>query len=285
MGLLHYSNFPICFTEKPGIPQQPFIISSTKDSCVVCWKPPSSDGGAKITSYYLEKREKKQNKWMSVTTKKIAETNYEVTGLIEGFEYEFRVKCENMGGESEWSEISEPIIPKSDQAPRAPTFREEIRDMTVKYHASATFVTKVLFKNYIAYSFKISQFLSQKYNHNIIVQWTPVIYFVSFSSNKVLGYPKPVVKWYRSGKEVLADGTKIKALEFKGGYYQLVITSADENDATVYQVRATNSSGSISTTANLEVEGNIIISKYFLECNKCMISSFQFLIFKKSPHS
>lgn len=145
MGLLHYINFPICFSEKPGIPQQPFIISSTKDSCVVCWKPPSSDGGAKITNYYLEKREKKQNKWMSVTTKKIAETNYEVTALIEGFEYEFRVKCENMGGESEWSEISQPIIPKSDQPPRAPTFREEIRDMTVKYHASATFVTKVLF--------------------------------------------------------------------------------------------------------------------------------------------
>lgn len=134
----------VCISEKPGIPQQPFIISSTKDSCVVCWKPPTSDGGAKITNYFLEKREKKQNKWMSVTSKKIVETNYEVTGLIEGFEYEFRVKCENMGGESDWSEISEPVMPKSDQAPRAPTFREEIRDMIVKYHASATFVTKVL---------------------------------------------------------------------------------------------------------------------------------------------
>lgn len=112
---------------------------------MVCWKPPSSDGGAKISNYFLEKREKKQNKWMSVTTKKIVETSYEVTGLIEGFEYEFRVKCENMGGESEWSEISESIIPKSDQSPRAPVFREEIRDMTVKYHANATFVTKVHF--------------------------------------------------------------------------------------------------------------------------------------------
>lgn len=80
---------------------------------------------------------------MSVTTKKIVETNYEVTGLIEGFEYEFRVKCENMGGESDWSEISAAIIPKSEQSPRAPAFREEIRDMTVKYHANATFVTKV----------------------------------------------------------------------------------------------------------------------------------------------
>ena len=74
-----------------------------------------------------------------------------------------------------------------------------------------------------------------------------------------MGHPKPVVKWYRSGREIMADGTKIKAQEFKGGYYQLVITTADENDATVYQVRATNPSGSISMTANLEVEGNNII--------------------------
>lgn len=80
---------------------------------------------------------------MSVTTKTIVETSYEVTGLIEGFEYEFRVKCANMGGESDWSEISESVTPKSDQAPRAPVFREEIRDMIVKYHANATFVTKV----------------------------------------------------------------------------------------------------------------------------------------------
>lgn len=76
----------------------------------------------------------------------------------------------------------------------------------------------------------------------------------------MVGHPKPLVKWYRSGKEVQADGTKIKAQEFKGGYYQLVITSADEKDATVYQVRATNPSGSISMTANLEVEGEILCS-------------------------
>lgn len=99
----------------------------------------------------MEKREKKQNKWMSVTTKKIVETNYEVTGLIEGFEYEFRVKCENMGGESDWSEISAAVIPKSEQSPRAPAFREEIRDMTVKYHANATLVTKVSAFSFLCY--------------------------------------------------------------------------------------------------------------------------------------
>lgn len=87
--------------------------------------------------------------------------------------------------------------------------------------------------------------------------------------DQVVGHPKPTVKWYRSGKEILADGTKIKAQEFKGGYYQLVITAADENDATVYQVRATNSSGSISTTANLEVEGNADYGILVLQINYC----------------
>ena len=92
-------------------------------------------------------------------------------------------------------------------------FRDELRDITVKYKANATFVCKVV------------------------------------------GHPKPVIKWYRRGKEIQPDGQKIKAQEFKGGYYQLVITAAVEDDATVYQIRATNQEGSISTTVNLDVEG------------------------------
>lgn len=205
-------NHFLCSTEKPGVPQQPVVSGVTRDSCIVTWKAPTSDGGAKIKAYYLEKREKKQNKWIAVTTEEIHDTHYEVKGLIEGFEYEFRVKCENMGGESDWSEISEPVVPKSEQKPRAPFFKEELRDMNVKYKAHATFVTKVV------------------------------------------GHPKPVIKWYKGGKEILPDGKKIKVQEFKGGYYQLVISDADENDATTYQIRATNQEGSISTTVNLDVE-------------------------------
>lgn len=94
----------------------------------------------------------------------------------------------------------------------------------------------------------------------------------------MVGHPKPTVKWYRSGKEILADGTKIKAQEFKGGYYQLVIMTADETDATVYQVRATNPSGSISTTANLEVEGNnrtLEVQVAFLSCFLSVVFIFR----------
>lgn len=203
---------------------------------------------------------------MSVTSKKTVETSYEVIGLLEGFEYEFRVKCANMGGESDWSETSEPIIPKSDQAPRAPVFREEIRDMTVKYQANATFVTKV----HLYYSCCICNYYDNMASLVDHRGFSMISYDLTcLFCHKVVGHPSPVVKWYRSGKEVQADGTKIKTLEFKGGYYQLVITNANEDDATVYQVRATNHSGSISTTANLEVEGNEIMF-----CNRlCSISS------------
>uniref|UniRef100_A0A8C2FJ55 Uncharacterized protein n=1 Tax=Cyprinus carpio TaxID=7962 RepID=A0A8C2FJ55_CYPCA len=209
----------------------PFVSSVTKDSCVVSWKAPTSDGGAKIKNYYLEKREKKQNKWIAVTTEEIHETTYTVKGLLEGFEYEFRVKCENIGGESDWSEISEPVIPKSDTALRAPFFKEELRDMCVKYRATATFVTKVI------------------------------------------GHPSPVVKWYKNGKEILPDGEKIKVQEFKGGYFQLVISNADENDVAVYQIRATNQLGSISKSMNLEVEGNTSLLSY-----DCFFYYYYFLV-------
>lgn len=73
---------------------------------------------------------------------------------------------------------------------------------------------------------------------------------------KVVGHPKPTIKWYKGGKEILPDGEKIKVQEFKGGYYQLVISNADEQDVAVYQIRATNQEGSISTTVTLDVEGS-----------------------------
>lgn len=211
----------ILITEKPGQPAKPVVTAVTKDSCVVSWKPPASDGGAKITNYYLEKREKKQNKWISVTTEEIHETVYCAKGLIEDLEYEFRVKCANLGGESEWSETSDPMVPKSDVPVRAPQFKEELRNLNVKYRSTATFVSKIV------------------------------------------GHPKPVVKWFKQGKEILPDGEKIKLQEFKGGYYQLVITNVFEDDATVYQVRATNQGGSISATASLDVEGKHSVPNFF----------------------
>uniref|UniRef100_A0A8C3H6N2 Titin n=1 Tax=Chrysemys picta bellii TaxID=8478 RepID=A0A8C3H6N2_CHRPI len=220
--------------EKPGQPSQPVVTAVTKDSCVVSWKPPASDGGAKIRNYYLEKREKKQNKWIAVTTEEIHETVYSVKSLVEGLEYEFRVKCENLGGESEWSEVSQSVIPKSDVLIQAPHFKEELRNLNVKFRATATFVCKVT------------------------------------------GHPKPIVKWFRQGKEILPDGEKVKIQEFKGGYHQLVITNATDDDATVYQVRATNQGGSVSGTASLD--SNSYLTFQSLEYSCCVLVKILFVL-------
>uniref|UniRef100_A0A3B4TG70 Uncharacterized protein n=1 Tax=Seriola dumerili TaxID=41447 RepID=A0A3B4TG70_SERDU len=141
-------------------------------------------------------------------------TVFSVKRLTEGIEYIFRVKCENLGGQSDYSEETTPIIPATAVDIRAPAFKEELRNMSVKYKSNATLVCKIT------------------------------------------GQPKPVIKWFRRGKEIHSDGKKIKIQEFKGGYHQLVITEADEEDSTVYQIRATNQGGSICATVSLDVEGS-----------------------------
>ena len=199
-------------TAKPSPPLLPVVSGVTKVSCVVAWKPPLSDGGSKIKSYYIEKKEKK-GEWTPVTTDEIHQTVFSVKRLVEGSEYIFRIKCENLGGESDWSEESAPIIPKTAVDVRAPAFKEELRSMSVKYKSNATFVCKII------------------------------------------GQPKPVIKWFKRGKEIQSDGKKLKVQEFKGGYYQLVIADTEEDDSTIYQIRATNQGGSISSTVSLDVEG------------------------------
>jgi len=46
---------PFSLPNKPG---QPETSNVTRDSCVVSWGRPSSDGGAEITNYVIEKRDR-----------------------------------------------------------------------------------------------------------------------------------------------------------------------------------------------------------------------------------
>lgn len=183
---------------------------------MVSWKPPLSDGGSKIKSYCLEKKQKRDKKewgeWTPVTADEIKQTVFSVKGLSEGIEHVFRVKCENLGGQSDYSEESASIVPAVAVDVRAPAFREELRNLSVKHKSDATLICKIT------------------------------------------GQPKPVIKWFRRGKEIHSDGKKIKIQEFKGGYHQLVVAEADEEDSTVYQIRATNQGGSICATISLDVE-------------------------------
>ena len=99
----------------PSKPLNPEISRVTKDSAVVTWKVPITDGGREILGYFVEKREKRGVKWSPCNAKSIRETRMNVSGLSTGFDYQFRVLAENEIGVGEASEptklvtIKEPI--------------------------------------------------------------------------------------------------------------------------------------------------------------------------------
>ena len=92
-------------------------------------------------------------------------------------------------------------------------------------------------------------------------------------SCKVSGQPRPVIKWYRNGRE-LSGCAKFQMREGKGNHYSLSIANATTNDECSYTVRAINQGGSISHTAELIVQqaAKVNLPKYMLtEASECKV--------------
>lgn len=86
--------------DKPDVPIYCDVSEITKSSCIVTWTPPQRTGGLPVVRYYIEMRTKGEEKFFRFTDDFISECEYEVTGLIEGQEYEFRIVAENKKGQS-----------------------------------------------------------------------------------------------------------------------------------------------------------------------------------------
>uniref|UniRef100_A0A670XYG7 Titin n=1 Tax=Pseudonaja textilis TaxID=8673 RepID=A0A670XYG7_PSETE len=85
----------------PLPPKAPEVSAVTKDSMIVVWDRPASDGGSEILGYVLEKRDKEGIRWTRCNKRLISELRYRVTGLLENHDYEYRVSAENAAGLSE----------------------------------------------------------------------------------------------------------------------------------------------------------------------------------------
>uniref|UniRef100_H2YLF7 Uncharacterized protein n=1 Tax=Ciona savignyi TaxID=51511 RepID=H2YLF7_CIOSA len=113
----------------PGPPYKPTVTEVTKESMLVTWQPPSSDGGAVISKYILEKRSRTKKKWSKATSDEIGGNQYRVRGLREGQEYMFRVAAVNAAGQSEFSAPSDLILASAVVSPPGPPF-PSVKDIT-----------------------------------------------------------------------------------------------------------------------------------------------------------
>lgn len=92
------ASFTLYITGLPGKPTGPLDASDiTKHSCTLRWKPPSYDGGLRVTHYVVERKDVSMQHWITILSQN-KETNCIIQGLTEGQEYLFRVSAVNDNG-------------------------------------------------------------------------------------------------------------------------------------------------------------------------------------------
>jgi len=94
----------------PGSPLDVEVGEVTKDSAVLTWKAPESDGGSPITGYVVERSLAASARWLRVNKQTVTELRLRVEELVEDNEYMFRVIAENKVGQGEPSEPTKPIM-------------------------------------------------------------------------------------------------------------------------------------------------------------------------------
>lgn len=91
---------------KPNPPGYVDIRGTGKTSCRVTWVPHEKTGNLPIVQYFIEMRKRGDTQFTKFTDDFIAECEYEVTGLNETKEYQFRVIAVNSVDKSEPSDPS-----------------------------------------------------------------------------------------------------------------------------------------------------------------------------------
>uniref|UniRef100_H2YFD1 Titin n=1 Tax=Ciona savignyi TaxID=51511 RepID=H2YFD1_CIOSA len=96
----------------PAAPGKPQVSTVMKNSAVLTWTRPTSDGGSDISGYHIERKERNSLRWTRAVRRSVPSLHHKVTGLSEGSEYEFRVSAENAAGIGPPSECSTPALCK-----------------------------------------------------------------------------------------------------------------------------------------------------------------------------
>ena len=104
-------NILLFLTEKPSAPDAPLVSNIKATSVDLQWSPPKHDGGAPILSYIVEYKAATQHRWIK-SAQDVTDTTHRVSGIVEGYDYEFRVAACNKAGTGQFSEPSKSVLVK-----------------------------------------------------------------------------------------------------------------------------------------------------------------------------
>lgn len=202
--------------DPPSAPGKPEASPISEDSVQLEWEKPQSDGGSRITGYFIEKREVGSDTWQKVNPAQACLTNeFTVKNLIEDRKYEFRVVAQNAAGLSEPSECSAQTLVKDPNASDVPKFVSPLKKTVGVENGS--------------------------FELECVVQGNPSPSVVWSKGNRDLRDGGKYCITQESGP----DGTTI---------HRLLVTRASPEDADEYSIKATNKAGSRTSRCDVEIQ-------------------------------
>lgn len=202
--------------DPPSPPGKPEATPVSEDSVQLEWEKPKSDGGSRITGYFIEKREVGSETWQKVNPNQLCLANeFTVKNLIEDRKYEFRVVAQNAAGLSDPSECSAQTLVKDPNASDVPKFVTPLKKTVGVENGS--------------------------FELECVVQGHPPPTVVWAKGNKDIRDGGKYCITQESGP----NGTTI---------HKLLVSRAAGEDADEYSIKATNKAGSRTSRCDVEIQ-------------------------------
>jgi len=118
------------FVDPPSPPWNVLADDITKSSCKLTWEPPETDNGSPVTGYTVERCEGKSTRWLKVTKDPVTQRQLDITNLLAGETYQFRVFAINAAGTSKPSDATSPLVAKDAFDVPGKPGTPEVKEMT-----------------------------------------------------------------------------------------------------------------------------------------------------------
>ena len=100
-------------SDTPSEPRNLTLVTVNRDSVILTWETPSSDGGSPLSGYCIERKERNSLLWVKANEALVRSTGYTCYSLIEGLEYTFRVSALNKAGQGKPSKQTDFITART----------------------------------------------------------------------------------------------------------------------------------------------------------------------------